>query len=302
VTGGDPFAWVDREAYPFRSRWRDLPGGRMHYVDEGAGEPVVLVHGTPEWSFGWRHLVRALSPARRCLAMDHLGFGLSDKPPDGRYGPEDHAARLAALLDPLDLRQATLVVHDFGVPIGLAWALDHPDRVARLVVLNGWLWSLAGDPGVRRVMRVMAGPLGRWLYLYLNLSPRVLLPYAFGDRSRLSPAVHAQYLAPFPRPRDRHGPWGLARAVLGSSAWYAALEARRDRLAAKPALLLWGLADPAFRPHHLARWRAALPGAEVVALPGVGHFPQEEAAGDVVGRVRAFLDRPAPPACGRGAA
>jgi haloalkane dehalogenase len=261
----------------------------MHYVDEGAGDPVVLVHGTPDWSFLWRHLIRAVSPGRRCVAMDHVGFGLSDKPPGWTYRPQDHAANLAALLDPLDLRRVTLVVHDLGVPIGLAWALDHPDRVARIVLLNGVLWALADAPRVRRVLQAMTSPLGRFLYLRLNFSARVLLPRAFGDRRKLSPAIHAQYLAPFPRARDRHGPWGMARGLLESSAWYGSLWARRQAITGLPTLIVWGLADPAFRPAQLERWRSALPRAEVVTLPGVGHFPQEESPDEVARHVRRFL-------------
>ena len=272
MTTGDPYGWVDREAYPFRSRWLDRPAGRLHYVDQGTGEPVVLVHGTPDWSYLWRHLIRALvagPPGRRCLAMDHIGFGLSDKPPGWSYGLPDHAANLAALLDPLDLRGVTMVVHDLGVPIGLSWALDHPERVTRLIVLNGVLWSLAADPATRRILRIMASPLGRFLYLRLNVSARVIMPRAFGDRARLSPAAHAQYLAPFPRARDRHGPWGIARSLLEARDWLDALWARRAALDGRPVLLVWGLADPAFGSAQLDRWRGAWPGRSGRGAPGL---------------------------------
>ena len=139
----------------------------------------------------------------------------------------------------------------------------------------------------------MASPLGRFLYLRLNFSARVLMPRAFGDRARLSPAVHAQYLAPFPRARDRHGPWGMARSLLEASDWLDALWARRAALAGRPTLLVWGLADPAFGPAQLERWRGAWPGAEAVTLPGVGHFPPEESPAEVARHVRGFLDRTA---------
>src|SRR5829696_2438417 len=97
VTAQAP-AWVDREAYPFSSRWLSLPEGRIHYVDEGEGPTLLFVHGTPTWSFEYRHLIRALRQTHRCVALDHLGFGLSDRPGDADYGPEAHAGRLRAFV------------------------------------------------------------------------------------------------------------------------------------------------------------------------------------------------------------
>ena len=111
--------WLDRTAYPFEHRYLDVPAGRMHYIDEGSGDPVLFVHGTPSWSFEFRGLVRSLAPSRRCVAPDHLGFGLSSRPPTFPYTPEAHATTLDAFVDRLGLRSFTLVVHDFGGPIGL---------------------------------------------------------------------------------------------------------------------------------------------------------------------------------------
>ena len=288
-------AWLDTAAYPFRPRRFDTGEGHLSYVDEGAGTPVVLVHGTPTWSFLYRHLVARLAAAgHRVIAPDHLGFGLSDRPAGAGYRPEDHARRLAALLDALDLRDITLVVHDFGGPIGLSYALERPERVARLVVGNTWLWPLDDDPRIARGARVAAGPLGRFLDLRLNASPRWLIPAGFADRARLTPAVHRQYLAPFPDAASRRPLWALARALLGSSAWYDGLWQRRERLRGRPALLLWGMRDPGFGGAYLARWRETLPEAAVVELRGAGHFVQEEAAAEVAAHVEGFLARAAP--------
>jgi len=282
--------WLDREAYPFESRWMELPGGsRMHYVDEGTGDPLLFVHGTPTWSFEWREVIRALTPAVRCIAPDHLGFGLSDRPSSAPYTPEWHAANLASFVERLEIESFTLVVHDYGGPIGLPLALDGSGRVRRLVVLNSFMWGLSGDPGVARVARLLGGGLGRFLYRRANLSLRVIAPSAFADRKRLTPAIHRQYLAPFPDPGSRGDVlWPLARALLGSEAHYESLWARRERLADLPSLLIWGMRDPAFGPDHLARWKEALPHADVVELP-VGHWPQEEAPDPVVSAIRHFL-------------
>jgi haloalkane dehalogenase len=290
-------SWVDRAAYPFRSRWLALPEGRLHYVDEGSNnhpeDPIVLVHGTPTWSFEYRHLIAGLSASRRVIALDHLGFGLSERPADASYTPEAHAARFRAFVDGLGLSRFTLVVHDFGGPIALPVALDDPGRVSRLVVLNSWMWSFAGDPEMRemaRRARMVSGGFGRFMYRRLNASLRLVTPSAYGDRRKLTRAIHGQYLAPFPDADSRERVlWALARALLGSSAFYDGLWQRRDRLAALPTLIIWGMKDSAFRPAQLARWRTGLPQATVVELPGAGHWPHEEEPARVLAEVRGFI-------------
>jgi haloalkane dehalogenase len=285
-------AWLDRAGYPFRSRYADLPAGRVHYVDEGTGEPVLFVHGTPTWSYEWRHLITALAPSRRCVAPDLLGFGLSARPWEFAYTPEAHADVLAAFVERLGLERFTLVVHDYGGPIGLPLCLDRPEGVSRLVLLNTWLWPLDGDPALRRMGRLATSALGRLLYRRCNASLRLIMPRAYGDRRKLTPAIHRQYLAPFPTAADRERVlWALARAILGSSAYYANLWRRRERLRGRPVLLLWGLRDPAFGPLSLARWEALFGGdGRVVRLPDAGHWPHEEDPEAVRQALAGFLD------------
>lgn len=282
-------AWLDARQYPFVSRFLELPAGRLHYVDEGEGPALVMVHGIPTWSFLYRHLIRALAPRYRCIAPDHLGFGLSDKPADWSYRPPDHAANLAALIERLQLRDVTLVVHDFGGPIGLACAVEQPENVARLVLFNTWMWSFAGDREKTWIGRLLASPLGRFLYTRLNVSPRVIFKHAFADRSKLGGGVHRHYLAPLGTPAERRGNWVMARELLGSGDWYDGLWARRDRIRDLPALLLWGMRDVAFREKELVRWEALFTCARVVRLEGTGHAPQEEAPERVVAEMEAFL-------------
>lgn len=283
-------AWLNRTAYPFRSRVMELADGQIHYVDEGQGPTLLMIHGTPTWSFLYRKLITALAPSYRCIALDHLGFGLSVKPPGGQYRPEDHARRLREFIERLGLRDIVLVVHDFGGPIGLHHALTRPENVRRVALLNTWLWSNAGDRNVESVGRLFGGPVGRFLYLRLNLSPRFLLPTAFADRRRLDARVHAHYLGPFPAPSDRHALWAMARELLASNDWYDELWGRRRALADKPVLVMWGMRDRLMPPRHLARWREALPHAQVVELPDAGHFVTEEAGEEAVARLLAFVD------------
>jgi haloalkane dehalogenase len=283
-------AWLDREAYPFQSRYLELvPERRVHYIDEGEGEIVLFVHGTPTWSFEWRHCIRVLAQSHRCIALDQLGFGLSDRPHDFAYSPEAHAEVLRTFVDRLGLSGITLVVHDYGGPIGLPLALSQPSTVRRLVLLNTWLWSLGDDPEMVRKAKLAGGRFGRFLYRSANLSLRVIMPSAYGDRRKLTRRIHEQYLAPF---RDRDARvrvlWPLAHGLLASGAYYDSLWRRRERLSEIPTLIIWGMKDPAFSPALLARWRTALQQATVVELP-VGHWPQEEAPEQVTRALQAFV-------------
>jgi haloalkane dehalogenase len=287
--------WLDRRAYPFTSRFVELSAGRMHYVDEGRGETVLFVHGTPTWSFEFRHLISALSPSVRCVATDHLGFGLSDRPMRFAYTPEAHASTLAEFIDRLGLDRITLVVHDFGGPIGLPLALADRSRVSRVVLINTWGWPFDDDARMQRRAAVAGGALGRWLYKYLNASLRLIMPSAYGDKRKLSRQIHRQYLGVFRDPDARvrvlHA---LARALTRSREHYATILAGMSRLQQMPALIVWGLADSAFGPSQLERWRQLLPHARVVTIPGAGHWPHEEEPETVVEALRLFLESQVP--------
>jgi haloalkane dehalogenase len=262
----------------------------MHYVDQGVGETLLFVHGTPTWSFDWRHLIKALAGEYRCIAPDHLGFGLSDRPRHAAYTPEAHTDRLARFVDALQLDQFTLVVHDYGGPIGLPLCLAHPERVTRLVLMNTWLWSFQGDREMEQRGRIAGSRFGRFLYRWVNLSLRGIMPSAYADRRNLTSALHQQFLACFPDRWSRGAVlWPLAAALLGSSSFYDALWQQRQRLLGRPSLIVWGLKDTAFRPYHLDRWRTVLPEADVLALAEAGHWPHEEAPEAVIQAFRTFL-------------
>ena len=282
-------AWVDTREYPFTPRVLDVDAGRMSYLDEGDGPPVVMVHGTPTWSFLYRHLVKALAPRHRCVVPDLPGFGLSDRVAGASYRPEDQFRRLTKLIDTLRLKDCDLIVHDFGGPIGLAHAIERPESIRRLVLFNTWMWSLAGERSFRLVGRLFGGPLGRVAFERLPLSTDVLWRSAIADRTRYTRAVHAHYRAPMATAAARRATAVYARELLGSSAWYERLWGRRDRIADIPALLVWGMKDPAFA-SALPRWRSVFTHAEVVELADVGHAPPEERGPEVAATVARFLD------------
>lgn len=290
-------AWLDRAAWPYTPRHVTIDGARLHYVDEGEGPVVVLVHGTPTWSFEWRHVIAALRGHGRVVALDHLGFGLSDRPAEAGYRPEDHAARFRQFMAAVcPTGPVTLVVHDFGGPIALDWALDHPDRPAHVIVVNSWMWPFDDDPGMRRKARLASGALGRWLYRRFNASLRLIMPSAYGDRRRLTPAIHGHYLAVFPDADSRERVlFALAQSLLGSRAFFAGLWQRRDRLAAVDLHVIWGMRDSAFPPAMLARWQQTFPHARTTAVADAGHWPHEEAPEAVAQAIRATVAAPAAP-------
>lgn len=282
-------AWLDRRAYPFASHQLSLAAGRMHYVDEGQGEPVLFVHGTPTWSFEFRHLITALSTRMRCIAPDHLGFGLSERPAAFPYTPDAHAAVLSEFVDRLDLTRFTLVVHDFGGPIAFPLALRDRSPVSRLVVLNTWCWPLADTPAMARKARIAGGALGRFLYRHANASLRLIMPSAYGNRRALTPEIHRQYLSVF---EDREARvlvlHALAKALLDSNDYYAQLWRSAERLRRVPSLVVWGLKDSALPPAQLERWRRLLPEARVAVLEHAGHWPHEEDPARVIREIEAF--------------
>ena len=273
-----------------------LRDGEMHYVDEGSGPPILLVHGTPTNSYEYRHLIAALSKRFRCVAPDHLGFGQSSRPQSFAYTPEAHAVVLKELVERLGLEAFTLVVHDFGGPIGLPLAVGSGEwgvgsgLVRQVILMNTWAWPLDDDPKMARGARLIGGGFGALFYRYANASLRLIMPSAYGDRKKLTPEIHRRYLDVF---RDRDARvlvlHALAKSLLGSRAHYQALLDRLERLRSLPVLIVWGLKDSAFQPYQLERWRSLLPDARVETIDGAGHWPHEEEPARVIAAIEAFL-------------
>jgi haloalkane dehalogenase len=261
----------------------------MAFVDEGHGPPIVFVHGMPTWSHLWRAFVGPLSTSHRCIAVDHLGFGRSDKPADADYHPRVLSEQLSALVDHLGLRDITLVVHDFGGPIGLGHAVRHPETIDRITIFNTWMWSLVDHEGARSVDRAVRGAFGHIMYRWLNGSARWLIPRVLAKGNRLDPAAHRAYIDATRSSSERVGQLTLARSLIGASEWYDELWRDRDRLADKPMQLLWGTQDPTFGPDELQRWTEAFPQAEVNRFEDAGHFVQEEAPERALTELQRFV-------------
>jgi haloalkane dehalogenase len=281
--------WLDKNEYPFVSHYFQTEYGRMHYVDEGQGDVIVMVHGTPEWSFVYRKLIKGLSKDYRCIAPDFLGFGLSDKPTSYSYKPEEQAKLLEHFITALDLKNITLIVHDFGGPLGLSYAMNYPNNVRKLVVMNTWLWSVKDDPFYARFSKLMKTPLGKFLYLHLAFSPQVLLKQAFGDKAKLTKHIHQHYLKVFPTPESRRSTLAYAKSLLDSDAFWSRLWDWCGAIQDIPALVLWGMKDIAFKEKDLKRLETIFKKSQTIRLENVGHFVQEEAGEEILPSVKEFL-------------
>ncbi len=270
--------WLNKQEYPFESKYFNLPMGNMHYIDEGQGGPIVFVHGNPGWSFEYRNAIKELSRTNRCIAMDHIGFGLSDKPYDWDYLPKNHAANFGKLIDSLNLDKITIVVNDWGGPIGLSYAINHPEKIKHLVILNTWMWSAADDPYYQKYSAFMGGAIGRFLIRNFNFFGKVMVKKIVADPKKLPKHIHRHFYAPLATRKDRKGCWVFPKEVIGSSDWLDSLWQQRDKIKDIPATIIWGMKDIAFREKELNAWENLLTSKKVVRLDNVGHYPQEEAA------------------------
>jgi pimeloyl-ACP methyl ester carboxylesterase len=272
------FDWVNRELFPFQSRFVVIDGHQMHYIDEGSGPVILFSHGTPEWSFGWRDLVIGLRGQFRCIAPDLLGMGLSDKPTEVDYSCVAHSARLEQFVQKLGLQNINIVANDFGLSIALGFAIRHSGLVSKISIFNGWMWRLDSDPHYSKPAKMMDSWLGRVAYRHFNFPVTVIMPASFGNRKKHLPkAVHHHYKMALPDPASRTAAYAFAKELRYANDWWDSLWQQRNILTDKLKLIFWGMKDTFVAPYELEKWAAAFPAARVVRCPEAGHFVQEEA-------------------------
>ena len=288
-----------KKYYPFTGHFLDLDGLRYHYLDEGEGEPVVMLHGNPSWSFYYRNLVLALRGSYRCIVPDHIGCGLSDKPGDDRY--DYTLARrvddLERLLDHLGVgEKITLVLHDWGGMIGMAYAVRHPDRIGRIVIMNTAAFHLPAGKKFPFALRLCRDTrLGAFLVRGFNAFS--LAASFVGCRRNPMPAeLRKAYRLPYDSwqnriatlrfvqdiplaPGDRN--YELVSSVASGIGQFREL----------PMLICWGERDFVFDRHFLAEWERRFPQAEVHRFADAGHYILEDAAAEVVPLITSFFDR-----------
>ncbi len=281
--------------YPFESRWLDLGGERMHYIDEGSrdAEPILCVHGNPTWSFIWRRLIADQSRERRVIAVDHIGCGLSDKPQDYPYRLEQHVSNLRRLVETLDLRNVTLVGHDWGGCIGMGVAGEMPDRFRRFVLMNTSAFRSQAIPLRIAVCRIPV--LGAIAVRGFNGFSRAALTMAM-SRTKLSLAAKCGLLAPYDSWANRVAVHRFVQDIPLSPTHpsYAKLvhiENGLSQFTDRPLLLLWGAKDWCFTLDFHAEFRRRFPNAESYVIPDAGHYIFEDATDEMLEQTRQFLNR-----------
>jgi haloalkane dehalogenase len=308
-----------RQVYDFHSHWTVLPAGRMHYLDDGpacsgsdAPACLLFVHGNPTWSFHWRRLIGALRAGYRCVAPDHIGCGLSDKPAKF-FSLDEHIENLCTLIDSLGLERITLIAQDWGGAIGLGAILRMRERLQRIVLFNTGAFPPRYIPWRIRACRIPV--LGRLAVQGANLFSRAALRMTLARRPRLEPEVAAGYLAPYDTWANRRAVYGFVRDIPNprqpmfpdliierfpeDTTWgrLAVIEQGLHALSDRPSCLIWGMRDWCFRPECLDIFLTAWPRAEVHRLADVGHWVVEDAPDESLAIVRAFLEHTVNASC-----
>ncbi|XYI03520.1 alpha/beta fold hydrolase [Sorangium sp. So ce1128] len=279
---------IPRAMFDADHRFIELPSGaRVHYVDEGEGETLLFLHGNPAWSFQWRDLIRGLRGSYRCVALDYPGFGLSEAPAGFGFTPREESLVVEELVDRLGLRDVTLVMQDWGGPIGLGLAGRRPELVRRVVLGSTWAWPTSTDTPRGKFSMIVGGPIGE--FAQVNFNAFAQLGIENGIVRELPADVADVYVRPF-RPLDRRGIAAFYPGqITAATEYFAEVEASLPRLADKEALIFWALKDVGFPRSDLARFEAAFPDHRTIELPDADHFFFEDAAAQMIQEIRAFV-------------
>ena len=279
---------IPRTMFDVDHKFLDLPGGaRVHYVDEGEGETLLFLHGNPSWSFQWRDLIRGLRGSYRCVALDYPGFGLSQAPPGFGFTPREESLIVEAFVDRLGLRDVTLVMQDWGGPIGLGLAGRRPELVRRMVLGSTWAWQTDTSVPRGKFSVIVGGPIGE--FLQMNFNGFAALGIQNGVVRDLPSDVLDVYMRPF-RPLDRRGIAAFYPGqIIAATDYFAEVEAGLPRLADKRALIFWALLDLGFPRTDLARFEQVFPNHETIELPNANHFFFEDEADRMIREIRAFI-------------
>lgn len=275
--------------YPFTLRRHRLPNDLgMNYVDEGRGEVVVLLHGNPTWSYYWRHLITALKDQYRVIAPDHIGMGLSSKPEHYDYTLKNHIENLDSLLESLEIKKATLIMHDWGGAIGMGWAVQNPKKVEKLVITNTaaftdlhipWRINILRNPLGEKFIRKFNGFAGPATYMAVKkpLSKESVHGYLFPYQTYQDRIATAKFVRDIPM-NEQHKSWNTLTQI----------ERRLTDLNV-PTLILWGDKDFCFTTHFRDRWKEIYPHAHLINYPNSGHYLMEDSRDEVIKEIKNHL-------------
>jgi haloalkane dehalogenase len=278
------------KSYPFKSNFLNLNGNNLHYIDEGEGRPILMLHGNPTWSFYYRNLIRTYSAKFRTVVPDHMGCGISDKPQDYEYNLETHIQNTKRLIEFLDLDKMILIVHDWGGAIGFGLVTRYPELFSKIVILNTAAFPSVHIP--RRINLLRQGQFGEWLTRKLNL---FAWPATFmATRKKLPRTIRQGYLLPYDSWENRIA---VARFVQDipmdtNHKTHSVLKEIESKLKSlpQPKLILWGGKDFCFNRHFFERWLEIYPNAGAYWYANAGHYLLEDEPGDVSERIGEFIN------------
>ncbi|CAI2718438.1 alpha/beta fold hydrolase [Nitrospina watsonii] len=283
-----------KNIYPFESHYLDLNELRYHYLDEGQGETLLMLHGNPTWSFYYRNLVRGLRSQYRCVVPDHMGCGLSDKPQDYNYTLSQHIDNLERLIEKLSLDNITLVMHDWGGAIGMGLAVRHPEKIKRLVLFNTAAFRTDRIPfSINLCRQPVIGPVA---ILNFNLFARMALVWACRQRDRMTAEVKRGYLAPYNSVENRIATLRFVQDIpmhpaVPSYPVVEHIESKLGFFRDRPVQLIWGMKDFCFNDYFLQRWKTYFPEAEIHQVEEGGHYIVEDAYEEIIPWMIQFFKR-----------
>ena len=281
------------DLYPFKSNFLDIDGFKYHYLDEGSGEAIVMLHGNPTWSFYYRNLILGLRENYRIIVPDHIGCGMSDKPQDYSYHLENHINNLTVFLHTLNVPNLSLIVHDWGGPIGLGYAVQNPEKISKMVVLNTTAFVTKRFP--LRILACKLPIVGDFLIRKCNLFALGAIYMACKNRKKMTREVKLGYLKPYDNYANRianlrfvediplnrkHPSWQMGMSISN----------QLDKLSDKPMLICWGDRDFCFTHFFLKEWKRQFPKAGVHRFADAGHYVLEDAFDEIQPLVKKFLD------------
>ena len=288
-------AWVNDELFPFESHFAEVEGASVHYIDEGEGPVFLALHGNPSWSFLYRHILMGLRDRFRCIALDYPGFGLSTAPSGYGYTAAEHSCVVEGLLTYLRLDGITMMVHDWGGPIGLSVAVRHPGWFRAFVIGNTWGWPVRDDKATERFSKILGSDVpGGFLVKRADVFTKVFLRGGV-KRKKLSKAEIAMYKRPHPTPESRVPVHVMPREILAAHELLSEVEQGLPSIAQLPALIVWGDRDPAFKERQRLRWESTFSNHRTVILAGASHFIQEDAPDEIVAAIRDWWPGERPP-------
>lgn len=278
-----------KQEYPFDSHFINIDDLNLHYIDEGQGDPIIMVHGNPTWSFYYRNLIKAFKNNYRIIVPDHIGCGFSSKPQDYNYTLENHVSNLEKLVLKLDLKNITLIVHDWGGAIGMGLATRHPERIKKAVVMNTAAFRSIEIPARINILR---NDFGEWLVRHFNAfaGPATFMAV----EKPMTNLVKKGFLLPYNNFESRIATAKFVRDIPmnDSHPSYKTLEEIETKLSKLniPVLLIWGEKDFCFTMNFHKKWKEFFPKAKSITYKDAGHYVIEDKKDEVIGEIKNFLE------------